>query len=339
MNNLTVEEVFEAYYECRKSKRYSYGALSFEANYEENLLELYTELKNQTWKCGKSTCFIVNEPVKREIFAAPFRDRIVHHILMNRLNPYFEKYFINDSYACRTGKGTHAAIQRAAHFVRSVSCNNTKEVVFNDVCKDCMIRSPLKEWDGQPEDKSLFTAKSFCGLPIGNLTSQVFANFYLSEFDHFIKHTLKIKNYVRYVDDFIIVHEDKKYLKNLIPVIRRFLKNKLLVILHPKKIFLQNAKKGFQYLGCFIKPEFITVNKRIRKNFTESLKIYSLIAKANKPSNEIFENMLASFNSYLGIMVHYKAWKFKTKQIKYYFEPYLKKHFSVKLLCDKVERA
>lgn len=99
MNNLTVEEVFEAYYECRKTKRYSYGALSFEANYEENLVELFTELKNQTRKPGKSTCFIVNQSVKREIFAAPFRDRIVHHILIRRLNPYFEKYFINDSYA------------------------------------------------------------------------------------------------------------------------------------------------------------------------------------------------------------------------------------------------
>ena len=126
MNNLTVEEVFEAYYECRKTKRYSYGALSFEANYEENLVELYSELKNQTWKPGKSTCFIVNQPVKREIFAAPFRDRIVHHILIRRLNPYFEKYFINDSYACREDKGTHAAIERAAHFVRSVSKNNTQ---------------------------------------------------------------------------------------------------------------------------------------------------------------------------------------------------------------------
>ena len=126
MNNLTVEEVFEAYYECRKTKRYSYGALSFEANYEENLVELYSELKNQTWKPGKSTCFIVNQPVKREVFAAPFKDRIVHHILIRRLNPYFEKYFINDSYACREGKGTHAAIERAAHFVRSVSKNNTQ---------------------------------------------------------------------------------------------------------------------------------------------------------------------------------------------------------------------
>ena len=90
MNNLTIEEVFEAYYECRKNKRYAYGALSFESNYEENLVALYTELKNQTWHPGKSSCFIVDKPVKREIFAAPFRDRIVHHILIRRLNPYFE---------------------------------------------------------------------------------------------------------------------------------------------------------------------------------------------------------------------------------------------------------
>ena len=385
MNNLTVEEVFEAYYECRKTKRYSYGALSFEANYEENLVELYSELKNQTWKPGKSTCFIVNQPVKREIFAAPFRDRIVHHILIRRLNPYFEKYFINDSYACREGKGTHAAIERAAHFVRSVSKNNTqsayvlkldikgffmsinqkllyekleafiikvteqnpemdrnfllflcRQIVFNDVCKDCMIRSPLKEWNDLPQDKSLFTAKNDCGLPIGNLTSQVFANFYLSEFDHFIKHKLKIKNYVRYVDDFVIIHKNKKYLKTLIPVIRRFLKNKLLVKLHPKKIYLQNVKVGFPYLGCFIKPEFITINKRVKNNFTEKLKMFWMLCEISKPTKELKEEIRASLNSYLGIMLHYKTWLFKNRQINRYFSSYLKNHFSVEYPCRKI---
>lgn len=386
MNNLTIEEVFEAYYECRKSKRYSYGALSFESNYEENLVELYTELKNQTWNPGKSTCFIVSQPVKREIFAAPFKDRIVHHILIRRLNPYFEKYFINDSYACRQGKGTHAAINRAAHFVRSVSKNNLQpayvlkldikgffmsinqnllyerlesfinkttvqhteldrdfllflcnKIVFNDVCSDCMIRSPLKEWDELPEDKSLFTSKENCGLPIGNLTSQVFANFYLSEFDHFIKHTLKIKHYVRYVDDFVIIHQDKNYLRSIIPVIRRFLKNKLLVSLHPKKIFLQKVSKGFSYLGCFIKPEFITCNKRVKNNFVEKLKMYWMLAENSKPSKQLKEEIRASLNSYLGIMLHYKTWKFKSKQIKRYFFSHLKNYFLVEYSCSKIK--
>ena len=98
--NLTLEEVFEAYYECRKTKRYSKGALQFEFNLEENLIQLYSELKAKTWIPEKSTCFIVTKPVRREIFAAPFRDRIVHHILIRHLNPTFEKYFINKINDC-----------------------------------------------------------------------------------------------------------------------------------------------------------------------------------------------------------------------------------------------
>lgn len=98
--DLTLEEVFEAYYECRKTKRYSKGALQFEFNLEENLIQLYSELKAKTWIPGKSTCFIVTKPVRREIFATPFRDRIVHHILIRRLNSTFEKYFINKINDC-----------------------------------------------------------------------------------------------------------------------------------------------------------------------------------------------------------------------------------------------
>ena len=182
-----------------------------------------------------------------------------------------------------------------------------------------MIRSPLKEWNDLLQDKSLFTAKNDCGLPIGNLKSQVFANFYLSEFDHFIKHKLKIKNYVRYVDDFVIIHPNKKYLKTIIPVIRRFLKNKLLVKLHPKKIYLQSVTAGFPYLGCFIKPEFITSNKRVKNNFTEKLKMFWMLCEVSKPTKELKEEIRASLNSYLGIMLHYKTWLFKNRQINRYF--------------------
>lgn len=386
MNNLTIEEVFEAYYECRKNKRYAYGALSFESNYEENLVALYTELKNQTWHPGKSSCFIVDKPVKREIFAAPFRDRIVHHILIRRLNPYFEKHFIYDSYACRAGKGTHAAVARAAHFVRSETENNTKdayvlkldikgffmsinrtllfdklksfiiriteknnsldrnfllylcrEIVFNDVCKDCMMRSPLSKWNDLPNDKSLFTARQDCGLPIGNLTSQVFANFYLSEFDHFLKHILKIKNYVRYVDDFIIISKDKSLLKSLIPVIRKFLHKKIFLKLHPKKIFLHNVKYGFSFIGCFIKSSYVTSSKRVKENFTGKLKNYSQFVKYSKPTPLQKTEILSSINSYLGIMIHYKTYRFKKQQIARYFNPMLKKNFRVPASLSKIQ--
>lgn len=379
---ITIEEVFEAYYECRKTKRYSHGALQFEVNLELNLIELFNQLKNRTWTPGKSTCFIVTKPVRREIFAAPFRDRIVHHILIRRLNPTFEKYFIFDSYACRKGKGTHAAIKRVEHFIKSQTNNAKseayvlkldikgffmnvsknllwqklsnfidvnyksdsndfekylcKEIIFNDSTKNCMIRSPLSEWKLLPKDKSLFTTKSGCGLPIGNLTSQVFANFFLSEYDHFIKHTLKVKCYVRYVDDCVFVHKDKNFLKYVIKQSRKFLQEKLQVSLHPKKIYLQNAFNGVEFLGTFIKPNYTVSSRRVKNNFVEKLKLYSELANNHKLSKEEKQKCFASVNSYLGIMGHYKTYKFRKKQILIYFEKWLKNYFCITEKCEKL---
>lgn len=389
--DLTLEEVFEAYFECRKTKRYSSGAIQFETDYENQLVKLYNELKESCWKPGKSTCFTVTKPVRREIFAAPFRDRIVHHVLIRRLNPFFERYFIFDSYACRKQKGTHAAIKRLEHFIKSESKNGKEEcyvlkldikgffmninrnllwkrlenfidniefefsfenppqkknvdfvkylcrqIIFNDCTKDCIIRSPKSEWKKLPKDKSLFTAKKHCGLPIGNLTSQVFANFYLSELDHFIKHNLKIKNYVRYVDDFAIVHKDKQFLKKIIPTIRRFLSEKLYLTLHPHKVYLQKVQKGVHLTGCFILPSHTVCNRRIKNNFARTLKKISCLAQRRKPSKNELKKARSSINSYLGILQHYRTYRFRTNQIKKYMLPHLKKHFSVSAECKKI---
>lgn len=381
---ITIEEVFEAYYECRKTKRYSNGALQFEVNLEENLIQLYTQLKTRTWNPGKSTCFMVRKPVRREIFAAPFRDRIVHHILIRRLNSTFEKYFIFDSYACRKGKGTHAAIKRVEHFVKSQTNNGKsktyilkmdikgffmnidknllwqkleffidknyksnssdfekylcKEIIFNDPTKNCMIRSPLSEWKLLPKDKSLFTTKQGCGLPIGNLTSQVFANFFLSEFDHFIKHTLKVKSYVRYVDDCVIIHKDKILLKTIVRESKKFLTNKLNLTLHPKKIYLQSVFNGVEFLGTYIKPTYTVCSRRVKNNFVESLKNYANLANNHKLSKEELKNCLASINSYLGIMGHYKTYKLRRNQIIFYFEKWLQKYFVINLNCKNLQK-
>ncbi len=380
--DLTLEEVFEAYYECRKTKRYSNGALQFELNLEENLTQLYSQLITQEWQPGKSTCFIVTRPVRREIFAAPFRDRIVHHILIRRLNSTFEKYFIYDSYACRKQKGTHAAIKRVEHFIKSQSNNGKsnvyvlkldikgffmnidknllwqklekfidinyktdsvdfekylcKQIIFNDPTKNCMIRSPLYEWKELPKDKSLFTTKENCGLPIGNLTSQVFANFFLSEFDHFIKHTLKVKCYVRYVDDCVIIHKNKDFLKYIIKKAKNFLEQKLNLTLHPKKIYLQLAQNGVAFLGTFIKPNYTVCSHRVKNNFVESLKKYATLANNHKLSKEEKQNCLSSVNSYLGIMSHYKTYNFRKKQILRYFEKWLKKSYCIPENCKKI---
>ena len=356
--------------------------MQFEINLEENLIQLYSQLITQEWRLGKSTCFIVTKPVRREIFAAPFRDRIVHHILILRLNSTFEKYFIHDSYACRKQKGTHAAIKRVEHFIKSQTNNGKsdvyvlkldikgffmnidknllwqklekfidknyktdsadfekylcKQIIYNDPTKNCMIRSPLYEWKALPKDKSLFTTKENCGLPIGNLTSQVFANFFLSEFDHFIKHTLKVKCYVRYVDDCVIIHKNKDFLKYIIKKSKKFLEQKLNLTLHPKKIYLQPAQNGVAFLGTFIKPNYTVCRHRVNNNFVDCLKKYATLANKHKLSKEEKQNCLSSVNSYLGIMSHYKTYNFRKKQILRYFEKWLKKSYKVDSCVKKI---
>ena len=125
--NLPIEDVFSAYYDCRKHKRNKTGALNFEVDLENNLIQLWNDLRTKNYKILPSTVFIVEKPVKREIFAANFRDRIVHHLLLMYLNPYFEKYFIYDSYSCRVGKGTHFGISRVNHFIHKCSKNGKEK--------------------------------------------------------------------------------------------------------------------------------------------------------------------------------------------------------------------
>jgi retron-type reverse transcriptase len=127
LRKIDVEQLFEAYLSCRKTKRYTQNALKFEVDYEANLFQLKDEIENGSYSPGRSIAFIVNKPVKREIFAADFRDRVVHHWLINKLNPLFEKVFIKDSYACRIGKGTHYGVKRADSFIKACSENYTKD--------------------------------------------------------------------------------------------------------------------------------------------------------------------------------------------------------------------
>jgi len=217
------EELFTAYFDCRKNKRNTQNALRFEKHLEKNIFQLIDEIYQGKYQLGNSIAFIVNKPVKREIFAADFRDRVVHHWLINKLNPLFEHLFIQDSYACRVGKGTHYGVQRADRFIKTCSENYakdcyilkldilgffmhinrkllyakleqfiyknynqadkdlmmeiTRKIIFNNPTQNCIIKGNKKDWEGLPKNKSLFHMPPDCGLPIGNLTSQVFAIF------------------------------------------------------------------------------------------------------------------------------------------------------------------
>jgi RNA-directed DNA polymerase len=375
-SKIELVEFFHAYFECRKNKRYTLNALAFEMDYESNLVQLYEEINNGTYLIGRSIAFIVDKPVKREIFAADFRDRVVHHLVIGKLNHLFEKQFIHDSYSCRVGKGTHFGIQRIDRFIRQCSKNYTKDcyilkldlqgffmsinkntlftklsqfikekyqqadkdliiilcrqIIFNVPTKNCIIKGNKNDWDDLPETKSLFHSKPTCGLPIGNLTSQVFANFYMDSFDHFVKHDLKIRYYGRYVDDFVIVHENKEYLKSLIQKFSEFLKSELQVTIHPNKIYLQHFTKGVKFLGVIIKPHRIYIANRTKGNFYLAIQQQNKIARHHKPNNDEQAAFLSSMNSYLGILKHYKTYKLRKHMIRKHLSGWWENYFYAK---------
>lgn len=303
--------------------------MRFERDLSFNLIELYEDIVHRRYKVGRSICFIVDRPLKREVFAASFRDRIVHHLLYLYLLPVFEPLFIHDSYSCRVGKGTRFGIDRLDHHIRSVSDNYTKpcwvlkldlqgyfmsidrgrlyqiivktmkakgkdrgpeydtmiyllqKIIFNDPTRNCYMKGHKSDWDGLPPSKSLFHSKTDCGLPIGNLTSQLFSNIYLNELDQYVKRTLKCKHYGRYVDDMFVVDGDRKHLLSLIPQIATFLDKELGLTLHPRKILLQHQDKGIPFLGCVLKSGRHYLSPRGRRMMMENLD--SLLTKEQDP--------------------------------------------------------
>ncbi|HPW66504.1 MAG TPA: reverse transcriptase/maturase family protein [Salinivirgaceae bacterium] len=356
-------DLFQSYFDARKNKRNTINALVFEKHLEANLFALANEIIERIYMPKPSICFIVDKPVKREIFAADFRDRVIHHFICNYISPIFEKSFINDSYSCRKGKGTHYGIKRIDHFIRSCSCNYTKDcyilkldikgyfmsmnksllhekvkrelicnknklsfdlelilyliekTIFNDPKENCIIKGKKADWKDLPQTKSLFHAQPNCGLPIGNLTSQLFGNIYMNDFDHWVKKEMKIKYYGRYVDDFILIHQDKNYLLSIIPKISDFLFSTLKLTLHPQKIYLQHYSRGVKYLGAVIKPHRIYIANRTKGNFYNAIEKQNKIARERKPTKEEQRAFQSSMNSYLGIIKHYKSYKLRKNMI------------------------
>jgi hypothetical protein len=189
------------------------------------------------------------------------------------------------------------------------------QTMFNDPIQNCIMKSSASEWNDLPPTKSLFHAGINKGLPIGNLTSQLFANIYLNDFDHFMKKNLDLKYYGRYVDDIVVVHPDHAYLKTVIVATRKYLKTKLMLQLHPKKIYLQHFLKGVKFLGAVIMPHRIYIANRTKGNFYNAIRNQNEIARNHKPTSEDRIKFICSMNSYLGIMKHYKSYKLRKNMI------------------------
>ncbi|MBD2143798.1 RNA-directed DNA polymerase [Sphaerospermopsis sp. FACHB-1194] len=277
------ENIFTAARQAQKGKRFRDNVLEFNYNLETELTQIKHELETQTYQPGEYHTFHIVEPKKRMISAAPYRDRVVHHALCNIIVPIFERTFIHDSYANRVGFGTHRALRRFTKFARS-----SRYVLQCDICKyfpsidheilKSLVRRKLKcqetLWlidriiDNSNEQEAivnhfpgddLFTPlHRRHGLPIGNLTSQFFANIYLNGFDHFVKEDLHAKKYIRYVDDFALFADDWEFLVNARAAIENYLV-KLRLKIHPIKSQLFATSKGANFLGFRVLPDRIRV--------------------------------------------------------------------------------
>ncbi len=350
----TLEKLWKAYTDCRRLKKNTTSALKFEINREKNLIDLLQDLKSRRYEVSKHICFIVIEPTPREVFAADFRDRIVHHLLCNEIGEIFEKDFIDNSFANRKGKGTHKGVAKFIEYIksapkgdyylkldiksffRSINKDILWELVSSKIkgqpkgnwwkkemlwlCEKIIYHDPTKNYVFKgdertnrliPQEKSLFYSNGK-GLPIGNLTSQFFANIYLNELDQFIK-LIGYEKYVRYVDDFIILG-GKELIKE-ITRIEEFLQTKLDLKLAQKKIKFQQINKGVDFLGYYIKPDYVLVRRKIVSRF--KIKIKELNTSNLKQS-------LSVINSYLGHFRHANSFKLRKSIYWKYFSKYFK---------------
>lgn len=361
IGGISLEEVFEAYFECRRKKRNTCNALAFEANYERECVDLWRDINNATYRPSRSVAFIVNKPVQREVFAADFRDRVVHHLIARKITPLLEAQFSDSSYSTRKGKGTLYGIHQIEQHIGACSQNYTqdcyvmkidirsffmdipkqrlyerteqflkqryegndlylllyliRETVFNRPEKHCIRKSSSDSWRGLPKDKSLFHTDGTHGLPIGNLTSQLLALYYLDELDHLITGAWGIAHYGRYVDDMVLVHPSKEYLLEVRSKIGEWLTAQGLT-LHPKKMYLQHYAKGVLFIGGMILPGRKYISNRTVGYCYDAVERFNQLAlKDATYVLEHGEEFIAVINSYLGMMKHFASYNLRRKVI------------------------
>ncbi len=322
---------------AQKSKRFRDSVLEFNYNLESELLGLQRELENQTYQPGEYRTFEIFEPKRRLISAAPYRDRVVHHALCNIITPIFDRTFIHTSYANRIGFGSHRALKQFIQYARS-----SRYVLQCDICKyfpsiDLQIlkaqirqkvKCPKTLWlidtiidNGNlpnsiieyfPGDHLLAPLERPKGLPIGNLTSQFFANVYLNELDHFIKEELKVKKYLRYVDDFALFAEDRSFLADCRSAIEDYLTTLRLKI-HPIKSQLFQTRYGGRFVGFRILPDRVRVRNYNLQQGRKRLRQM----KANYERDRISQEQLRqSIQSWIAHLKHGDTWRLRQEIFK-----------------------
>ncbi len=332
---ICLENLFASWEEFKKGKRKKLDVSEFEKNLEDEIFRLHRDLKSKTYRHSNYTSFYITDPKLRHIHKAIVRDRIVHHAIYRVLYPIFDKGFIFDTYSCRNDKGSHKAIYRFEYFARKVSKNysDTCFVLKCDVRRffDSIDHGKLKEliqekvkdvntmWllddiidsFGEDRDYAMDGQISFDflrpkGTPIGNLTSQLFANVYLDELDQYIKHVLKVKYYIRYCDDFVILSRDQDYLERTKEQVRDFLAKNLKLALHKDKVEIRKLGQGVDFLGYITVPHFRVLRAKTKK------RVLKRVTEKNLPS-------------YLGVLKHCNGYELEQKVRKIVADQVLKK--------------
>ena len=309
---ISVENLFEAWREFVRGKKNKRDVAEFSLNLAKNIFDLHNDLKTKTYTHGGYTAFNISDPKPRNIHKASVRDRLLHRAIYRILYPFFEDLFIYDSYSCRNFKGTHKAVNRFRSLAYKISKNNTRTcwVLKCDIRKffasidQRILMNILKKhisdqnilWLLERAIKSFHSTKIGKGLPLGNLTSQLLVNIYMNEFDQFVKHKLKIKYYIRYADDFVLLPDNKEDLKSVLPKINDYLENNLKLSLHPDKVFIKALSSGVDFLGWVHFPAH-----RVLRTVTKRRMLRAL-AKNHK---------VETTQSYMGMLKHGNTYKLK----------------------------
>ena len=301
----SLENLFLAWNKFRKGKRSRWDVMKYQRSLEDNLFELRGELHSGNYRHGKYIPFIIYDPKRRLIHKATVKDRVVHQAIAQIIEPLFEKQFIFDSYSCRKEKGTHAAVRRLHTFLRRVSKNDTRTVyalkcdikkffasVDHEILRTFIVNriSESRLIDLLDRVIESFEYSQGKGIPLGNLTSQLFANIYMHELDYFMKFVLREKYYVRYCDDFVLVNTSRGYLENLTDTINSFLDGQMKMFLHPQKVSIRTWTQGVDFLGYVLLPHAIVLRTKTKQRMLQ----------------RINEN---NVNSYLGFCGHACAYE------------------------------
>lgn len=325
---ISLDNLFFAWNEFKKGKMKKQDVQKFAHDLEENIFALHRDLKDGRYGHSNYISFYICDPKLRKIHKATIQDRILHRAVYRIIEPIFDKNFIFDSYSSRSDKGLHKAVRRLHKFAWRLSKNNTRAVwilkcdirkFFASIDQRILINL-LNKKIGDAEAMELIKKVIFsfgpdgqAGIPLGNITSQLFANVYLNELDQFIKRKLRAKYYVRYADDFIILSNDKTYLDDLVDIVNNFLREKLCLHLHPQKVMIKKWSKGIDFLGYVSFSHHSILRTKTKKRMFKKLAANYNRFRRGLIDERIFDSVV---QSYFGVLKHCRSYGIH-KQLKY----------------------